>query len=160
MLIPEKPNEENIKYILENLRPEDKHECVNYYGDNYIQEIMKTVMANTKCYVVGRSGESGLPVVFGGIQPDINNMSLGVCCMLSTSEVSKHILFLLKYIKRVIHNADKHYALLYNCIWRENQPMKALLKNLGFTFLSAPRDMAFGEDYEFFFRLRKINGLE
>lgn len=154
--------EKNIKdilYILENLRTEDRHEAIIQKGKNYIQEIAKDIMNSKGHFILGCSKENNIPVVMGGCCPT-EEEGVGVVWMLSTPEIEKHQICLLRNIKELIKDFDKDFWMTSNLIYKENHLAKKWLSKMGFSFnMSKPVLANLPKDFEFFYRLRKRKGL-
>ena len=152
--------EKNIKdvlYILEHLRPEDKHEAIIQKGNNYIWECLKDIMDSDSYFVLGCKKSDDTPVVMGGCAPT-QEKGIGIVWLLCTDEIVKYQTCLLRNLKKDIQLLSKEYWMLFNTIYCENNLAKRWLKKFGFKF-----DNLFGaelpEGFEFFYKKKDMRGL-
>lgn len=154
--------EKNIKdilYILENLRPEDKHEALIQRGENYIQGIAGDIINNKGFVVIGCSKKDDKPICMGGCTKTEEN-GVGVVWLLSTPEIENYQICLLRNIKELLKDFDKEYWMTFNMIYSENKLAKKWLKKMGYSFdLAKPVLANIPKDFEFFYRLRSKRGL-
>lgn len=152
-------NKKDILYILNNLREEDKLECLVSKGENYIYEIAKDILENEGHFILGCSKKDDTPVVMGGC---CKTQEEGVGCvwMLSTPEVEQHQICLLRNIKELMGEFDKDYWITFNLIFSKNFLAKKWLKKMGYSFnLARPVLSVIPSDFEFFYRIREKRGL-
>ena len=153
-------NEKDILYILQNLRPEDKHEAATQHGNNYIEAIMNSIAEGKGYFTIGCSKKNDKPICMGGCF-DTEEKGVGVIWLLSTPEIEKYQICLLRNIKELMSDFDKDYWMTYNFIYSENALAKRWLKKMGYSFnLAKPVLANLPKDFEFFYRLRKIRGLK
>lgn len=153
-------NEKDILYILQNLRPEDKHEAIIQKGDNYIQEVFNDIMGNKGHFILGCSKKEDKPICMGGCVPAPDD-GVGCIWMLSTPEIVNHQISLLRNIKDLMNDFDKDYWMTFNFIYSENALAKRWLKKMGYSFnLARPVLTNLPKDFEFFYRLRNKRGLK
>ena len=152
-------NLDDVLYILNNLREEDKHEAMIQKGENYVELIANDVMNSQGIFVLGCSKKDNTPIVMGGCCKT-DEKGVGVVWMLSTPEVEKNQICLLKNIKELINDFDKDYWMTFNVIYSENHLAKKWLKKMGYGFeLAKPVFANLPKDFEFFYRTRKLRGL-
>lgn len=155
--------EKNIKdilYILENLREEDKHEAITQKGENYIHAIASDIVNYKGPFILGCSKKDDTPIVMGGCCPTCDE-GVGVVWMLSTPEVEKNQICLLRNIKELMNDFDKDYWMTFNLIYKENHLAKKWLSKMGYSFNMAKPVLAnIPKDFEFFYRTRKLRGLK
>ena len=154
--------EKNIKdilYILENLREEDKHEAITQKGENYIHAIASDIVNYKGPFILGCSKKDDTPIVMGGCCPT-QDEGVGVVWMLSTPEVEKNQICLLRNIKELMNDFDKDYWMTFNFIYKENHLAKKWLSKMGYSFnMAKPVFANIPKDFEFFYRTRKLRGL-
>ena len=151
-------NEADVRYILEHLRDEDRHEALIQKGENYIDDILSTVMKRKEMCLLGVKKSDDTPVCIGGYV----DMGEGVGCvwLLSTPEIVNHQVCLLRHIKEFIDNLDKKFWLTFNMLYCENKLAKKWLTKLGFKFDNPhPETLNIPDDFEFFYRKRTTRGL-
>lgn len=146
-------NEADVRYILENLRDEDKHEALIQKGEDYINRILNTVLQRKDNCYLGCKKSDDTPVCIGGIV----DMGEGVGCvwLLSTPEIVNHQICLLRHIKKYFNDFDKKYWLTFNMLYSENALAKKWLTKFGFNFDNPhPETLHIPDDFEFFYRKR------
>lgn len=146
-----------IRYILEHLRKEDKHEAIVQCGENYIEDILKEIKKGKGFFIIGVSKADDTPVCMGGCEPTEKD-GIGVVWLLATPEVEKHQICLLKHIKKFLHVFDEDYWMLFNALYKENTLAKNWLSRFGFRF-NNPCGLKIPKDFEFFYRVRKVRKL-
>ena len=148
-------NEKDVKYILDNLRKEDKDELLAIYGNNYKQKVMDNIMKTEFYVLLGKTKDKDIPVVMGGIWEVIpNNPHIGGAWLLSTDKVKNHKMTLLRELRKEVEAADEKFILTYNLIYEENKEAKKWLKWLGYRFdKPKPEGMVIPEGFEFFYRV-------
>lgn len=152
-------NLNDILYILENLREEDKHEALIQRGKNYIQAIASDIINSKGYFILGCSKKDDKPICMGGCV-ETDEKGVGVVWLLSTPEIEKHQICLLRNIKQLMKDFDKDFYMTFNCIYKENALAKGWLKKMGYSFnLAKPVFANLPKDFEFFYRLRKQRGL-
>jgi len=152
--------EKNIKdvlYILEHLRPEDKHEAIIQKGKNYIWECLKDIMDSDSYFVLGCKKSDDTPVVMGGCAPT-NEKGIGIVWLLSTPEIVKHQTCLLRNLKKDIQALGDEYLILFNTIYSENNLAKRWLKKFGFKF-DNPFGAKIPDGFELFYKKKDMRGL-
>ncbi len=146
-------NEKDALYILDHLREPDRCEAMATRGKNWKEEILKDYMETDRTWLGARK-KDGLPVCMGGeavLTKDAPDEA--AIWMLSTDEIIKHRVSLLKEAAYEIKQCDKEFRLLYNFIYYKNTFAKNWLSKLGFKF-DKPRLMNAPEGFEFFYRIR------
>ena len=153
--------DEDVEYILNNLRYEDEMELKTLFGDNWKEESKNRIM-KTKFYVMlGKGKNDKTPVCMGGIEQDEkDDNGIGCAWFLTTNEIKKHGIQILKELKKEVEKADEKFWLTYNVIYEKNYLAKKWLKWLGFRFDNPrPKGIEVPAGFEFFYRVRPIKGL-
>ena len=161
MLKPKEKNEEDVLYILDHLRDEDKAECVAIHGDSYKSEVADSIL-NTNCNVIiGYDYNNDVPVCMGGVyQMPTDDKGVGIVMMLATDDIVNHQYSLIKGMIRLFKEYDKEYWFLYNMIYKSNNLAKKWLKYIGFKFdIPKPFGVNIPEGFEFFYRVKEYKGL-
>lgn len=156
-----KKNDKDVTYILDNLRMEDLLELQALWGDNWREETLKQIMNTNFCVMLGKTKNKDIPVVMGGFWQQ-ENCEEGVGCawLLSTEDISKHSICLLKELKKEMDKTDEKFWLTYNIIYKENYLAKKWLQWLGYKFDNPkPEGVEMPEGFEFFYRIRPVKGL-
>jgi hypothetical protein len=150
--------EEDIKYILDNLRHEDEIECKTLFGENWKEDALKNII-NTEV-TIGKTKDGDIPVVMGGVhQQETDIEGVGTIWLLCTEDIKKHIVCLLKELSYDLGKIDEKYWLTYNFIYGSSSSKK-WLKKLGFKFDNPrPQGLNIPEGFEFFYRVRPVKGL-
>lgn len=155
----QKKNEKDIRYILENLRTEDKHEAIIQKGENYIEECLKDIMGSNDYFILGCKKSDNTPVCMGGCAKTSED-GVGVIWLLTTDEIVNYQTCLLRNIKKELEIFDEKYWMLFNMLYSENNLAKKWLKKFGFNFNNPhPLGLNIPKNFEFFYRIRKTRGL-
>ena len=154
-------SEKDVAYILDNLRLEDLLELKALWGENWHGEATKQVMDTAFYVVLGKEKDTDTPVVMGGIeQLEKDEEGVGCVWFLSTDKIKDHKICILRELKKEIEKADEKFWLLYNVIYKENFFAKKWLAWLGFRFDNPnPAGVNVPKDFEFFYRIRPVDGL-
>ena len=148
-------NEKDVKYILDNLRPADYHECRIIHGENWKQTVYDSIMQTEFYVLLGKTDNDDTPVCMGGIWeacPETPN--IGVAWLLSTPEVSKYAMCLIRELKKEIEKADEKFDFMYNIIYKENFEAQKWLKPFGFVFDNSKAPIPVPLGFEYFYRLK------
>lgn len=157
MLRRKDKTEKDVKYILDNLREDDIKECFASHGENWKEIEFNEIMSSDSYIVIGID-KNDLPVCMGGICEKQNNE--GVVWFLSTDEIKKHKISMLKELKKEFEKFDENFSITYNFIYKNNFIAKNWLKWIGFKFdIPHPVGMNVPEGFEFFYRIRQRKGL-
>lgn len=163
-------NLNDIKYILDNLRKEDKIEVKEARGRYWKKEILESLKNTNYPVLLGKTKEKDIPVLIcGAWNIDKNNPAIAIVWMLSTSEIEKHQISFLKELKKEIAYYDEKFAITFNHIYKSNILAKKWLKWVGYRFPNEEKklthlDRAFlsinvPEGFEVFYRERPVKGL-
>lgn len=182
-------NIEDIKFVLDNLRPEDRHEVETLRGENWKEDFIKDLMDEEKYghFVLACTKKDDIPAVIGGSYDNKDYIAyamggsfktaegIGIVWLLTTPEALKHQLTLLRNIRKdILEKFDDKYWLTLNMIWKENHIAKRWLKRFGYRFpadiLQEGKELNFydrlmlnkfktPDGFEPFYRKRKIRGL-
>lgn len=152
-------NEKDVLYILEHLRDEDRHEAIFQKGKNYIEECLKDIMKNDDYFVLGCKKSDDTPVCMGGCARTTEE-GVGAVWLLSTPEIVDYQMCLLRNIKVELEKIDEDFWMTFNILFKENQLAKKWLTKFGFNFNNPhPVGLNIPNDFEFFYRTRKVRGL-
>lgn len=152
-------NEKDVRYILEHLRDEDRHEAIFQKGENYIEECLKDIMKNDDYFVLGCKKSDDTPVCMGGCARTTEE-GVGAVWLLSTPEIVDYQMCLLRNIKVELEKIDEDFWMTFNILFKENQLAKKWLTKFGFNFNNPhPVGLNIPNDFEFFYRTRKVRGL-
>ena len=154
-------NEKDVKYILDNLREVDHIECIDSKGENYKEIVYKEIMETDFDCLIGE--DSGKPVVMGGVwrtNPDIPDC--GCVWLLSTDEVVKHQVSLLRHLKHEFERYDEEFYITCNYIHDSNLVARRWLEWIGFDFnglTGVPKKKNFTFFYRINPKMKKMKGL-
>jgi hypothetical protein len=152
--------EQDVKFILANLRIEDMEESKALWGEDYQTKMLENIM-NTENVIIGKTKRGDIPVLMGGVcRTDPYDKSVGCIWLLATPEIQNHQICLLRELKKEITKYDEEFWLMYNIIYKENYLAKSWLAWLGFKFDNPkPQGMKIPDGFEFFYRVRPVKGL-
>ncbi len=144
------------KFILNNIREEDKEELTALFGQNWYKETLAVLKNNDFFVLYGFDEyENEIPVAMGGYY-DFNEPEMQIACVLiiSSSFVYRNKLLFLTTIKSKLQEISGKYKIMYNYIYKKNYSAKRWLKKLGFKFDNPrPDGLEIKEDFEFFYKL-------
>ena len=162
MMYRKEKNEKDVLYILEHLRADDLEEVKASNGENWKEIVFKNIMDPTTDVLLGVSKENDIPVCMGGAwQLDRDPKGIGLVWMLCTDDIVNHKVCLLKELKKEFRKYDQNFWFMYNSIHSKNIYAKKWLMWLGFKFDNPhPFGMNLPKEFEFFYKVKKIRGLE
>lgn len=161
--------DDDILFVLDNLREEDKIECVVSRGENFTNEILNDLknLSPSDSFLLAKTKKDNIPVLIAGVKHI--EKSIGCVFLLSTPEIEKHQICFLKEMKKQIEKYDENFSILYNQIYKTNHLAKNWLKWVGFRFPLEEKktnhlDKLFlkiktPENFEIFYRERPLKGL-
>ena len=161
---------DDIEYILDNLRKEDRLEVIQNKGENYKEIILDEISKNKdKEILVAKTKNDNTPVLIHGCWGLYENPSIGIIWMLSTPEIVNHQKCFLREMKKELKKIDEKFGLTLNQLYKENYIAKNWLKWVGFRFPAEEKiknliDKEFlkaniHENFEIFYRERNVKGL-
>ena len=161
---------DDIEYILDNLREEDKLEAIQNKGENFKEVIIDEIQKKKKKKIlVGKTKKDDIPVLLGGCWELKENPTIGIVWLLSTQEIEKHQICFLREMRKELEKYDEKYGITFNYLHKTNLLAKKWLKWAGYRFPQNRRKQNFldkyflsaqiPKDYEIFYRERKIIGL-
>lgn len=138
----------DILYILENLREEDRFELFLQYGKNWKKKAFSR-LKRSKMIILKE--ENGVPFAMGGIE-GIDDIAC--VWLLTTQNVEHYKIKLLKKIKKELELNSSKYRIYFNYICKTNKQAKKWLSKLGFRFDNPhPQNITVKKGFEFFYRL-------
>lgn len=159
LLYRKRKNIDDVRYILEHLREEDKHEAYSVYGDDYIERCLSGIMNSRDYFVLGCKVDDDTPVVMGGIS-ETDEDGVGVVWLLSTPEIVNFKTTLFRNLIVEMREIDRRFFITYNCLYKENDFAKNYLQKLGYNFdIPKPVGLNVPDDFVFFYRKRQMRGL-
>ncbi len=160
---------EDIKYILDNIRDEDRLEAESTLGKDWKKSLLSDLLNSNQKFILAKTKTNKIPVLIAGAWAVGNNNSIGAIWMLSTPEIVNHQISFLKEMKKELKKYDEDFSILYNKLYKENKLAKNWLKWAGFRFPQSEKkhnalDKAFlsvkiPSDFEIFYRERIVKGL-
>ncbi len=156
MLYRKPKNPEDIKYILENLREQDRHEVLIQRGKNFVKDVTNDIMTRDDYCVVGCKKSDDTPVCMGGCVKTAEH-GVGIVWFLSTPEITEYKHCFFENLKKEFLLFDKDYWMTFNIIFCENKSAKSWLKKFGYKFDKIMPNIP--KNFEFFYRTRKTRGL-
>lgn len=137
-------NNKDLKYILQNLREQDKNEVKLIYGENWFDKVWKD-FKNLKTARIGYKNDN-TPVVVFGVLP---NGPVGIIGMLSTSDIEKEQKSFLVLGKKWVKSQGKKYKALENKVYSSNVKAIKWLKWMGFT---VEKNLGLGDKFLKFYK--------
>ncbi len=153
-MITTEKNIDDILYILNNLRTEDKIEAEKISGENFIDKISDTILNSDDKFFLAKD-ENNIPYAMAGIEKTEEKGAV-VIWLLSTPQIIKHRHFALRNIKKELKKIERDNWFIYNFIFEKNYLAKIWLKKLGFDFVKSNQ---IPENFEMFYKKRQIRGL-
>lgn len=162
---------DDILFVLDNLREEDRIECQLSRGVNYKKLILDDFMrfSPSDFILLAKTKNEDIPVLIAGACSLDNQEQIGSVFLLSTPEIEKHQICFLREMKKELEKYDEKFSFLFNKIYKTNKLAKNWLKWAGFIFPQEQLKPNFidkeflkleiPKDFEFFYRERKIKGL-
>ncbi len=151
-------NLDDIIFILENLREEDKEELNALWGDDWFNLTLDNLKDKKNILILtGKDGNKNIvPIAMGGFYELFEkNSDIACVWMLSSYFIKYNRLLLAKYLKMVISKASLKYGIMYNYIYHTNHEAKNWLKKLGFQFNNPhPEGMDTEKGFEFFYKIK------
>ena len=151
-------NDEEILFVLNNLRNEDKCELVALYGKNWKEETMQSLRGKDFYILYGKTnGKELKPIAMGNfyqVFPKYN--SIACVWLLTTKYIYKNKSLFWRNFLSVFRNNHYKYDIMFNFIYKTNVQAKNWLKKLGFKFDNPyPKGIKVKEDFEFFYRTKE-----
>lgn len=144
-------NLKHIKYILKNLRPDDRKELQVKYGEKFLKPAFKNIRQHDVT-IVYRGKD---PVLMYGVCPQqvpsrglgsYGKEYIGIVWMLATENIGKDRIQFLKESRKTIQEWEKQYRTLCNIIYKGNSSAISWLKWLGFQFKE------YNSDFDLFYK--------
>lgn len=151
-----KINMRDVNYIIDNLRDEDIEEIKISFGNDYKQELIKSLFHYKSTIAI--DSKTKKPILIYGVCPFENDKRAAIIFMLSTKDIVNYKRSFFFELKKQIADYDKHYYFLCNQIYSKNFLAKKWLKYVGFKFdFPKPYGMSVSDGFEYFYRIRKTN---
>lgn len=149
-------SQDDIKYVLNNLRVEDKEEVYFLLGDDWYNQIIFDLADKQVQVIYGYDdNKNKVPIAIGGFDtvfPEIPEMAC--VWLLSTSLILKNKRIFFNELRIRFSIAEQKYKIMYNYIYSLNFSAKAWLKKFGFCFDNPyPMGLEMKENFEFFYKL-------
>jgi hypothetical protein len=142
------------------LRKEDEYEARIQKGENFKEVVLKELMQDDVRTFLGCRKSDDVPVCIGGYS-DTNEKGVGCVLLISTPEVEKNVVCLLRNVKKAFEEIDEKYWVTGNILYSENKLAKKWLKKMGFKFDNPkPKGIDVPDGFEFFYRIRPTRGLK
>lgn len=151
-----KNKQQNVKYILDNLRKEDEKELKASHGYKWKEKVFKNIIACTDINIAV-SQTTNKPVLMWGICEELvkpktlgsafdDYKKIGIIWLLSTPEIQDKSICFLKNAKKQIKIYEKNFDFMCNKVHIENKTAINWLKWLGFKI------EPFTEKFMFFYK--------
>ena len=124
-------NANDVLYILEHLREEDKAEAKILRGSDYVVSILNDIMNSCDdIFVLGCKKSDDTPVCMGGCVP-AKEQGTGIVWLLSTPEIERHQICFLRNAKGEKKYMEYKIILIGNSAVGKTAFFKKLTKNIG-----------------------------
>jgi len=154
-VITSNKNSDDILYILNNLRFEDKLEAKILVGEDYVNKTLEHILNSDDKFFLAKDKEN-IPYAMGGISKT-EEKGVALIWLLSTDKIVEHRHFALKKIKAELDKVRENNWLIYNFIFKKNYLAKIWLKKFGFAFVEL---RSIPDEFELFYWKRESRGLE
>jgi len=154
-MITSEKNEDEILFILQNLRAEDKIEAETVIGKDYIEKTLKRIFEPDIVFFLAKDNNN-IPYAMGGYQTT-EEKGVVLIWLLSTNDIAHHRHFVLRKIREELKKIEQNNWFIFNYIFEKNYLAKIWLKKFGFSFIS---DKSFSKGFELFYKKRELKGLE
>lgn len=137
MLFAIEKNEQLIKSVISNLRPEDELEMQKEFGENWFDIVFEKTMytdADVKIIV----DECNTPVALFGVKKV--DKDTAEICLLSTSSLKNNSTYFLLRAGKTIAEWKTKYKRLENYVYKFNTTIIKWLSLLGFNLIEADKD--------------------
>lgn len=155
-MIKKMTDENEIFFVLDNLRKEDKEELQALYGDNWYSSTLVDIKDKEVLVLYGNvEKKNNVPIAIGGFSTLFEESTEIACVwMLASKYIRKNGVLFLKELKNQIEIAEKKYKIMYNFIYKSNKSAKKWLKKVGFKFDNPnPERMKVRTNFEFFYKV-------
>ncbi len=150
-------SKQDIVYILENLRKEDKEELIALHGKHWKEKILSDLEGQTiLCLYFLTEKNEEIPLAMGGFfEQFLEEPSIACVWLLSTNIVKQYKKFFMKELSKEIDKASKKYSIMYNFIYKSNYEAKKWLRIFGFRFDNPyPKNIDMKDGFEFFYKTK------
>lgn len=161
------PVKEDIEYILDNLRDEDRIEMEADRGSNWREEVLKRTLELEDVTMVHYEDK---PIIMYGVIPqelpaacvggslnkDRSIEYAGAVWLLATKEIIKNQVQFFRECRKELKRWDKEYKWLYNYVHNGNSQAIKWLKWLGFKF-DCPRPLGhWRRNFQYFYKICEV----
>ncbi len=161
-----KASANDIKYILDNLRAEDREELEAAHGKSWNPIVFEKII-DCEDVNIGISEKTKNPVLMWGVVPEElparclcsdffdgrKKEYIGCIWLLSTNEIEQNYICFLKNAKKQMQIYEKEYKILCNQVHKANKGAINWLKWLGLKF------KPYTEDFMFFYKEKGENNV-
>lgn len=149
-------NIDDIKFIIQNLRDEDKAEVIALWGENWYLSLLDSIKNINVITMYGKNTDStDIPIAMGGFSEQFEKGEKIACVwLLSTHFVKQNKRIFFKTIGKLLYRASFKYKVMYNYIYKSNFEAKEWLEKFGFIFKNSDsNNSGISKDFEFFYKL-------
>ncbi len=151
-------NIQEILYILENLRNEDRLELQALYNNDWKQEALLNISDKEFYILYGYDNDfKCVPIAIGDfyeIYPE--DKSVACVWLLTTKYIYNNKSLFIRVLLNLLKQKSKKYKLFFNFIYQSNFEAKKWLKKLGFKFNNPhPKGLSVKENFEFFYKINE-----
>lgn len=149
-------NINDINFIIQNLREEDKAEIFALWGKDWYSNLIDSIKNIDVITMFGKDSNSiDIPIAMGGFSEKFEKGEKIACVwLLSTNFVKQNKRLFFKTIGKLLYRASFKYKVMYNYIYKSNFEAKKWLEKFGFVFKNSnSNDSELSKDFEFFYKL-------
>lgn len=149
-------NIEDVKFILNNLRKEDKQELEILWGNDWYNKALDNIKKTSFLVLIGKDNyKKDVPIAMGGFEELFEkNEKIACVWLLSTDLIKNNKKLFFKTLANQLLMASRKYQIMYNYIYKSNFGAKEWLEKFGFRFNNPhPENIVIPEQFEFFYKI-------
>ena len=144
---------EDLKFLSENLRPEDAKEVIAQSGSSPKGALLYSYFMSKPCLTT--ISRHGVPMSIGGVVPEgegVGRIWLLGCQAMFDDEIDKR--WFLRQSKKTLIDMQNKYPLLFNIVDARNEVHVKWIQWLGFTFIK--KHLHWGPEKRLFYEFVRI----
>ena len=144
-----------VRYILKNIREEDKQELMALFSSDWYRKTIKRFYGQKFLVLYGYDDRKIIvPIAIGGIDKIYEKPNrVASVWLLSTIWIENNRKLLFSTIKQQLLLAEKDCDVFFNFIYKSNRKLKKWLHKMGFLFdASKSSELCMDDGFEFFYK--------